>query len=72
MTYYDIFYREPDGVCGTHHALEAENIYDAARLSALQCAALTNTSPWDWRVLNIVETAPENWPQQITDNIEGI
>lgn len=56
MTYYDLTYRSPMGVVGTHYALLAEDPESAAKESARQLAYGTPWTPEEFTILEVKES----------------
>lgn len=53
MDYYDVIYKSPAGYQGIHNAVEAENEFDAAKISPIMLCYGTPWSPEEFTVLRV-------------------
>jgi hypothetical protein len=65
--YFDIAYKSPAGITGTHIAVEASNEFEASRVSPVMLSYGTPWEPEEFTVLSV--RTSENPPKKTTEGI---
>jgi hypothetical protein len=59
--YFDVTYKSPSGIIGTHNAVEAQNEFEASRISPVMLSYGTPWQPEEFTVITVVTSkSPPN------------